>query len=62
MGSAAGSFSAAIGKMYVQRHFKEDSKKAMLEMVADIRQEFKHILDEVATLIASWSYQYKVGR
>lgn len=47
MGSAAGSFSAAIGKMYVREHFDNEAKAAMLEMVADIRHEFKIILDEV---------------
>lgn len=48
VGSAAGSFSAAIGKMYVLKHFNIDAKKSMLEMVQDIRQEFKKILDEVS--------------
>ena len=33
--------------MYVQKHFKEDSKQAALEMVADIRREFDSILDEI---------------
>jgi membrane metallo-endopeptidase-like protein 1 len=47
VGSAAGSFSAAIGKMYVQRHFKEEAKVAMLELVRDVREEFRIILDEV---------------
>jgi predicted metalloendopeptidase len=31
----------------LQRHFKEDAKDAMLEMVSDIRKEFRHIIDEV---------------
>ncbi len=47
VGSAAGSFSAAIGKMYVQRHFNEQAKESMLELVKDVREEFKMILDEV---------------
>ena len=45
--STAGSFSAAIGKLYVQQHFDPDAKKAMLEMVKDLKKEFKLILDEV---------------
>ncbi|TRY72219.1 hypothetical protein TCAL_03874 [Tigriopus californicus] len=47
VGAAAGSFSAAIGKMYVLKHFNHDAKDIMLEMVTDIRQEFKTILDEI---------------
>ncbi len=50
VGSAAGSFSAAVGKMYVSEHFKGDAKESMLEMVADIREEFKIILNEVTIL------------
>lgn len=46
--SAAGSFSAAVGKMYVSKHFQEDAKEAMLEMVQDIREEFRQILDEIS--------------
>ena len=47
VGSAAGSFSAAVGKMYVQKHFNHKAKDSMLEMVTDIRREFSRILDEV---------------
>ena len=47
VGSAAGSFAAAVGKMFVTKHFKEDAKGAMLEMVNDIRTEFGHLLNEV---------------
>merc|ERR1719471_1638983 len=42
MGSAAGSFSAAVGKMYVQKHFNHKAKDSMLEMVghqAGIQQD-----------------------
>ena len=46
-GSAAGSFSAAIGKLYVQKHFDDQAKKLMEEMVKDIRAEFKDVLDKV---------------
>ena len=45
--SATDSFSAAVGKMYVSKNFKDDAKIAMLEMVSDIRAEFKRILTEV---------------
>ena len=51
--SAAGSFSAAVGKMYVSKHFQEDAKEAMLEMVQDIREEFRQILDEVSKSVKS---------
>eukprot|EP00095_Tigriopus_kingsejongensis_P007986 snap_masked-scaffold269_size230758-processed-gene-0.4 protein:Tk07986 transcript:snap_masked-scaffold269_size230758-processed-gene-0.4-mRNA-1 annotation:"PREDICTED: neprilysin-2" len=46
VGSAAGSFSAAIGKMYVLQHFNHKAKDIMLEMVTDIREEFRKIIDE----------------
>lgn len=46
--SAGGSFSAAVGKMYVSKHFQEDAKESMLEMVTDIRQEFSLILNEIS--------------
>ena len=45
--SATDSFSAAVGKMYVSEHFQEAAKEGMLEMVGDIRAEFKKILNEV---------------
>ena len=45
--SATDSFSAAVGKMYVVKHFQEAAKDGMLEMVGDIREEFKKILNEV---------------
>ena len=38
------SVSLAVGSMYVKKYFKEDSKKAALEMVRDIREEFNNIL------------------
>ena len=33
--------------MYVSEHFQEAAKEGMLEMVGDIRAEFKKILNEV---------------
>ena len=33
--------------MYVQKYFKEDSKKTALEMVTDIRHEFDRILNDI---------------
>ena len=47
VGSAGGSFSAAVGKLYVQRHFQEDAKEAMTEMVNDIKEEFRDVLNKV---------------
>ena len=47
VGSASDSFTAAVGKMYVTKHFKEDAKTAMIEMVQYIKEEFRNILDEV---------------
>ena len=48
VGSATGSFSAAIGKLYVLNHFNPKAKESMLEMVQDIRTEFRIILDNVS--------------
>ncbi|CAG0881750.1 unnamed protein product [Cyprideis torosa] len=47
MGVVLGSFANAVGSMYVRRFFKEESKKAALDMVHDIRDEFNRILDEI---------------
>ena len=38
---------AAVGKMYVLKHFKEPSKLDMIEMVKYIREEFAKIIDQV---------------
>lgn len=48
VGVAAGSFSAAIGNLYVTKHFKEDAKESMLEMVKYIKKEFKTILQTIS--------------
>jgi len=45
--AASGTFSAPAGAMYVQKHFKEEAKHAMDEMVRDIRAEFDRIVDEL---------------
>ena len=47
MGAAKGSLANAVGAMYVQKYFKEDSKQTALEMVQDIRREFDTILKEI---------------
>ncbi len=47
VGAAKGSLANAVGSMYVQKYFKEDAKQSALAMVADIRNEFHAILDEV---------------
>ena len=47
VGAAKGSLSNAVGALYVKKHFKEDSKKAALEMVSDIRAEFDQMLKEI---------------
>jgi len=47
-GAASGSFASPIGNMYVTKHFNEDAKHAMDEMVRDIRHEFNKILTEIS--------------
>merc|ERR1719412_1402680 len=47
VGSASGSFSAAVGKMYVIKHFKEGAKESVLEMVNDIKEEFRNIFNQI---------------
>lgn len=41
------SLSISVGALYVRKHFREDSKRAALEMVSGIRREFEKILHEV---------------
>lgn len=43
----SGSLAISVGSMYVRKYFKEDAKKNALEMVDDIRQEFRKILMKV---------------
>ena len=37
----------AAGSLYVKNHFDEDSKKAALELVADVHQQFNIMLQEL---------------
>jgi neprilysin len=37
----------AFGALYVRKHFKEDAKKIALDMVNNIKSEFKEILKEI---------------
>ena len=60
MGAAKGSLANAVGSMYVQKYFKEDAKQAALEMVADIRNEFHEILEEVICLRRCLKVQHKI--
>ena len=46
--------------MYVQKHFKEEAKAAMDEMVRDIRHEFDRILDEIDWMDSKTKRQAKV--
>ncbi|KAF0289689.1 Neprilysin-2 [Amphibalanus amphitrite] len=38
----------AAGSLYVKNHFDEDSKKAALELVADVHQQFNMMLQELS--------------
>lgn len=42
---SSGSFSLAIGSLYIRRYFDENAKKNALEMVNDIREEMYRILE-----------------
>lgn len=41
------SLSISVGALYVRKHFREDSKRAAMEMVNGIRREFEKILHDV---------------
>jgi neprilysin len=43
-----GYFPHAFGALYVRKHFKEDAKAIALEMVQNIKSEFKEILKNIA--------------
>ncbi|KAG5667541.1 hypothetical protein PVAND_015520 [Polypedilum vanderplanki] len=40
-------FSHALGSLYVRKHFKEEAKENVMEMVANLKVAFKEILDEI---------------
>jgi predicted metalloendopeptidase len=44
----SGSLPISVGALYIRKHFKEDSKRAALEMVNNIRAQFENILNEVS--------------
>jgi len=44
---SSGSFSLAIGSLYVRRYFDENAKKNALEMVNGIREEMYKILGSI---------------
>ena len=37
----------AAGSLYVKSHFDEDSKKAALELVADLHRQFNSMMQEL---------------
>ncbi|XP_045542231.1 neprilysin-2 isoform X1 [Papilio machaon] len=41
------SLSISVGALYIRKYFNEDSKKNALEMVKDIREQFRRTLEEV---------------
>lgn len=45
--TASASMSIAVGALYIRKYFNEDSKANALEMVNDIRQQFRKTLTEV---------------
>ncbi|KAG5667540.1 hypothetical protein PVAND_015519 [Polypedilum vanderplanki] len=40
-------FAHALGSLYVRKHFKEEAKENVMEMVANLKVAFKEILDEI---------------
>lgn len=44
---SSGSLSIAAGALYVRKYFNEDARKNALEMVGDIREEFRKIVQTV---------------
>eukprot|EP00092_Neocalanus_flemingeri_P081366 GFUD01101616.1.p1 GENE.GFUD01101616.1~~GFUD01101616.1.p1 ORF type:complete len:767 (-),score=189.44 GFUD01101616.1:111-2411(-) len=46
-GAASGSFASLVGNLYVTKHFNEEAKHVMNEMVRDIRNEFEEILTKI---------------
>lgn len=44
---ASGSLPLSVGALYIRKYFHEDSRKAAMEMVKDIKVEFEKILNKV---------------
>ena len=53
VGTGAGSFMAAVGQVFVYKHFDHEAKHRMNEMVSDIKTEFRAILKEVFKSLSS---------
>ncbi|XP_058117957.1 neprilysin-2-like [Anopheles ziemanni] len=43
----SGRLPIAVGALYIRKHFREDSKRAALDMVNDIKSEFVNILKKI---------------
>ena len=48
----------AVGRMYVKNHFDSDSKKAATEMIVNIQNEFKAILNGMIFTFTNLKYRY----
>jgi membrane metallo-endopeptidase-like protein 1 len=46
-------FSHALGSLYVRKHFKEEAKENVVEMVDNLKEAFKEILEEIDWMDAS---------
>lgn len=44
----SGNLGLSVGALYVRKYFNEDAKKSAVEMVTDIRKEFRKILQTVS--------------
>ena len=47
----------AVGRMYVKNHFDSDSKKAATEMIVNIQNEFKAILNGMKYTFTTLKYR-----
>lgn len=45
---AVDQFPLSVGSLYVRKHFNEDAKKNLIDMVSDIKKEFIDILHKVS--------------
>lgn len=57
---SSGSFSLAIGSLYVRKFFNEDAKKNALEMVNGIREEMYKILGAVEWMDDKTRYSFRL--